>query len=359
MIFDGFGTIEDDTPFYPSEDSFSACIFVKDQNHELVEWIAYYYQTFSLEYLVIGVDEESTTTPHHVVDRWKSRIKTVIWGQNMFAPKDKMPDGIGNMNARHSRKEKLFFKECIKHLKLEGRKWTLFVEPNEFITFRYPSMSTTPDEVKQDYQRILIPKMRERGVIRKFLAQEASKGGILSRPCITIPRLLFIGKETSFLDPMNLNTLRYSAHGKRDVIIDNGLAKNILDVSRVPLESLDKIRNAHSMIKGVCEDPQLLMIDSLFQVNRYLGSYESYHRSREIQSGGGPGGQDAVRGPKLFAPFALNTLSIVVRITADILPLSHSPFLSMINLQSLKIESMTTFGHGLTDLSLVSMMPLI
>ena len=216
-------------------------------------------------------------------------------------------------------------------------------------------MSTTPDDLKKDYQHILIPKMRERGVIRKFLAQEASKGGILSHPCITIPRLLFIGKETSFLDPMNLNTLRYSAHGKRDVIVNNGLAKHILDVSRVTLESLDKIRNANSMIKGVCEDPQLLMIDSLFQINRYIGSYEAYHRSREIQSGGGAGGQEAVRWPILLVSYYVNC-----RGASGLTILSHTrPFCSMINLRSLKIESMTIFGLGSKDLSQVSMMPSI
>jgi len=195
----------------------------------------------------------------------------------VYAPPEKMIARNGVKSLR-PRKQQLFYKQCIRRLKAQGRTYTLFVDADEFVTFSYPPKFTTPDAAsfQKDYRKILIPSVQTKGAVNTFLRQEAAKGGSLSNPCITIPRLRFIGKETSYTDPMNMDTLRFSAHGKRDFVKHNGLAKNIIDVSRVDLNSLELIRNPNAMIKGVCWNPQLKMANSLFQVNHYLGSWESF-----------------------------------------------------------------------------------
>lgn len=276
-----------------SPDSFSACIYVKDDNHRLVEWIAYHYHTFNLEYLIVGYDKSSETSPAKLLKRWTKKLTTELWDEDVFIPPEKRMD---LRKIKRHRKQVLFYKQCIRRLKEEGRTYTLFVDADEFVTFRYPPRSTTPNSalLKEDLRNLLIPSVQTKGAIHTFLKQEAAKGGSLANPCITIPRLRFIGKETSYTDPMNMDTLRFSAHGQRNNWKHNGLAKNIIDVSRVDLNSVELIQSPNGMIKSICWNPQLKMIDSLFQVNHYLGSWESAS-ARQNQDSEFVGGRIEVR----------------------------------------------------------------
>jgi hypothetical protein len=47
-----------------------ACLLVKDDNHLLVEWLAYHYISLPLVHLVVAVDPESVTSPLPVLQRW-------------------------------------------------------------------------------------------------------------------------------------------------------------------------------------------------------------------------------------------------------------------------------------------------
>jgi hypothetical protein len=282
--------------FHPaSKDSFSACLFVKDENHRLIEWIAYHYHAMKLEFLVVGVDETSQTSPQSVLDRWQGKIRTELWEQSVFATPEQMAHGRveHERNYLHLKRQQLFYKQCIRYLKEQDRSWTLFIDADEYITFNHRARTVTGPELQQDYQGIEIPSLRNKGAIYDLLKEQGKKGGSLSQPCITIPRLRFIGKDTSYTDPMGLDTLRFSAHAKRDRIEHNGLAKNMIDVSRVDLNDVDGMKNAHSMLKGVCWNPQLKNANSLFQVNHYVGSYESFN-SRQDEASEYVGGPEEV-----------------------------------------------------------------
>ncbi len=45
------------------EEGMAACLLIKDDNHLLIEWIAYHYLTLPLRYLVIAVDPDSFSSP--------------------------------------------------------------------------------------------------------------------------------------------------------------------------------------------------------------------------------------------------------------------------------------------------------
>ena len=52
---------------------FSACLMIKDDNHYLVEWLAYHYHFLPLRRLIVGIDPTSTTSPHCILNRYHSR----------------------------------------------------------------------------------------------------------------------------------------------------------------------------------------------------------------------------------------------------------------------------------------------
>jgi len=121
--------------------------------------------------------------------------------------------------------------QCSRHLKAQDRTCTLFVNTNEFVFFSYREETTKPNNLQADYQGIIIPSVRDKGAVSKFLKQEVKKGGSLSQPCITMPRLLFIANKISLADPTNMSTLRFRGHANRDLLSANRLAKNMIDLS--------------------------------------------------------------------------------------------------------------------------------
>ena len=52
---------------------FSACLMIKDDNHYLIEWLAYHYHFLPLRRLIVGIDPTSTTSPHCILNRYHSR----------------------------------------------------------------------------------------------------------------------------------------------------------------------------------------------------------------------------------------------------------------------------------------------
>jgi hypothetical protein len=55
------------------EEGFSACLLVMDDNHYLIEWLVYHYQSLPLKRLIVGVDLRSQTSPTMVLDRYRQR----------------------------------------------------------------------------------------------------------------------------------------------------------------------------------------------------------------------------------------------------------------------------------------------
>lgn len=77
--------------------TFSACLLVMDDNHRLVEWMAYHYHVLPLRYLVVAVDPRSQTSPTKVLNRWR-RMGVFIeeWDDFKFMKKDIAKNKIGD-----------------------------------------------------------------------------------------------------------------------------------------------------------------------------------------------------------------------------------------------------------------------
>lgn len=87
-----------------------------DDNHPLIEWIAYHYYTLKLRYLVVAVDSNSKTTPDEILQRWNGtthtnstnntdipqRMKILKW-----TDKDYMPDHVRSDHQRTNNNRKI------------------------------------------------------------------------------------------------------------------------------------------------------------------------------------------------------------------------------------------------------------
>ena len=69
-----------------------------DDNHFLIEWLAYHYHVMPLRRLIVLVDPNSKTTPEPILNRWRDRMDITIWFE-----KDIFPRGIPPPNNRSIR----------------------------------------------------------------------------------------------------------------------------------------------------------------------------------------------------------------------------------------------------------------
>jgi len=58
--------------------SFGCCLMIMDDNHYLVEFLAYHWYAMPLRHLTVLVDPKSRTSPFPVLDRWKNRIRVDV-----------------------------------------------------------------------------------------------------------------------------------------------------------------------------------------------------------------------------------------------------------------------------------------
>ena len=71
----------------------SGCILIKDENHNLIEWLAYHYTMLPLHYLVIAIDPNGiSSSPINIINRWNKDITNTemnitIWNDNDYLPK--------------------------------------------------------------------------------------------------------------------------------------------------------------------------------------------------------------------------------------------------------------------------------
>jgi hypothetical protein len=62
----------------------AAALLIKDDNHWLIEWLAYHYHVLPLRHLVVTIDPDSKTSPRKILDRWKGLMRIDIWEEKVF-----------------------------------------------------------------------------------------------------------------------------------------------------------------------------------------------------------------------------------------------------------------------------------
>jgi hypothetical protein len=130
--------------------SFSACLLVMDDNHRLVEWLAYHYFLFPLRHLVILPDSNSRTSPNEVLDRWRSLMNIEVWTDDDYMD-DNLRNYIKDKDSNpfngflvHTHRQEAFYKRCALHLQEQKRTWVTFSKSrNQQPNRRIPNLPST------------------------------------------------------------------------------------------------------------------------------------------------------------------------------------------------------------------------
>lgn len=81
-------------------ETFGACLMIKDDNELIHEWLAYHYTTLPLRYVFVASDVGSLQDPEEILMRWKTANTDLIyWVQNASEFVDRHGQEYGTMNS--------------------------------------------------------------------------------------------------------------------------------------------------------------------------------------------------------------------------------------------------------------------
>jgi hypothetical protein len=287
----------------PSE-SLSSCLMVMDDNFRLPEWLAYNYYAMNLRHLVILSDPASRESPTNVLDPWRDYITIEEWTEEDYFDKglrqrtidlkevkNPSPDDLHN---HFLERQSNFIKSCSVHLQKQNRTWVSFHDIDEYYVINSDIVKSTKQRMEKPGSIIkLINELQENATSASDLAFPPEQ---FTGPCVTTYRVPYSAVESSeeergqdvpsFLDPRQLETLRWRNHGHKTVI-----GKSLVDVSKLPaLKHMgwsDRKRTPFSPHQLIPFCPHVLYHPNAFIViNHYLGSWESYtYRANDIRKG--------------------------------------------------------------------------
>ena len=317
-------------------DGISACLINLEDTIRLAEWIPYHYATLPLGSVVIALDpnnsERGTNRTLELIRLWKDKIDITLWPE-YFLPKDK------RFKKRQSyvRERQVYFaNQCLGYHKRQNRTWTLLTDNDEYMTFNYvhddeeikynhPAAHKSKVKKRIDHDRKTYMHLRKdlpsqnETTILDFInrsninntggGEHSSEKQLQFLPnCVRLPGIHYggdIGVNRTFVDqdwshgnvvdPYLLSTIRNIHHAKRN----SKFSKVMIDVSRVETKDLEWTSSNHAKTihnpSKVCgfngkNDSGADYYSSLFRLNHYLGSIESYlerqtdYRSRSLDT---------------------------------------------------------------------------
>lgn len=287
-----------------SQDDFSACLLVMDDNHYLIEWLAYHYHTVNLRNLIITSDDSSMTSPNSILERWKGRMDIIQWSNTdyistpkefqemMVQVKQTFGDNIGQKLIVHRARQRLFYYKCMKEFKRRGKSWVLLTDTDEFVRINYDTANdlvppAPPIEEPGSVATLLKRHARTTRKGTTSIKDNAPLQTLQASPCIQIPRIRFAGDITNKSTvPSSVNgfkssdflTLGYTKHANPADYRINKISKTIIDLSLVNEKDLVPVDSIHMPIRSLCRQRQLHIRknQSLLLIHHYLGSLEQF-----------------------------------------------------------------------------------
>mmetsp|Transcript_24241 Transcript_24241/g.56886 ORF Transcript_24241/g.56886 Transcript_24241/m.56886 type:complete len:277 (-) Transcript_24241:58-888(-) len=188
--------------------------------------------------------------------------------------------------VRHRARQRLFYYNCMRHLKERNRDWTVLIDSDEFLHVNYPTVEKIP------HSGLAAPPMDQRGSLLSLLNAELQRpGNNLTSPCVQIPRVRFGGMESDIRetqkrvpkpfqrpDKFEFMTMKWRKHAHPDDYGNNRISKVLIDLSRVPWNDLKPVDSIHRPIRSMCGQRKLHIRKSqqVVVINHYLGSLEQY-----------------------------------------------------------------------------------
>jgi hypothetical protein len=305
-----------------------------DDNHFLIEWLAYHYQVLPLRRLIIARDPRSRTVPSDILKRWQGLMNITEWRDDDYfhaffrhsiltANNKSSPSSSDNKNHSHHssledrftilhrHRQRFFFAKCMKTLKMEMNSTT------NTTTTTTTNISTTPTQsswvalLDSDefltpnrnwkYRAMLPTQNNNTTTTIAHLLRRLGNYKTVSPKCIGLPRLLFGTKEDStspkttkglmgrssngalaaavVVNASNLLTLRWKWRAALNSKY-NKAGKTLIDLSRVSSAKAFRVSktDVHRPVKTLCEVDGMWTpnADSPLVVHHYIGSYDQW-----------------------------------------------------------------------------------
>ena len=272
----------------------SACLIIMDDNHFLIEWLAYHFYYLPLRRLIVAVDPHSKTSPQRILNRYHSLglINVTIWGDEDFFPASRKKAYGTNQAKLHVIRQDYFILECLKALYRENRTWVTHIDTDEFIVpNRYASpvynftnsskvYSLLSDPPNEHWRKVTKNETPCHPMIRLDVGIKESTAYAVQTG---IPNELFNGSQ--FL------TYRYGY--PQSISTPRKPGKAFVDLSRIPYKELQLGNtNPHRPVKSQCTQADAFppVGTSPFSVYHYAGTFEQFSyrvdgrtsRSREM-----------------------------------------------------------------------------
>jgi Glycosyl transferase family 2 len=182
----------------------SACLIVMDDNHFLIEWLAYHYHTANLRHLIVTSDPHAQTRPTKILDRWRSYRPDLIieeWTEQDFSPSRNNHNSSSGQSSvltgaktktvlkNHRNRQKRFNLACLQSLKNQGREWTMMLDIDEYLFVNGNKLSTDKRDHKTS-NPFMVPTVLKNWAIPHPVYEN------INTPCVPIYREQFSAKES-------------------------------------------------------------------------------------------------------------------------------------------------------------------
>jgi hypothetical protein len=257
----------------------AACLLVMDDNHFLIEWLAYHYFVGPLKSLVIAVDPRSSTDLASIIERYRdSELNITVWYNNDYykAFEEQQVQELMQQNPfdvqvqLHRKRQRIFFDRCLWHHQHNGWTHTLLSDTDEFLLVNYDTVRAAARNAT------FVPRpISEPGSVWHALQHQAHNDTFSASPCLQIPRVRFGSVELPRNDnvalPLELQqqsvnvshlaTYRWRTHARDTDYTTNKLSKALVDVSRLDIK-FPPVTSMHRPIKSLCTAEKLLILPS-------------------------------------------------------------------------------------------------
>jgi hypothetical protein len=300
-----------DAALMPDGSTFSACIMVMDDNHRLVEWIAYHYFVMNLRYLVILPDRFSNYWPKPILDKWRKYMVIEEWKDETFMDEAHTKRAYDFLEVRnttsrkrkqsyHMQRQSHFYRYCAMHMQAKNRTWVSFHDVDEYYVINSETVKNATERMREPGSVLKVLNTVQKIVEPLFKLTNITLTKHHMTPCVTTYRTRYGAVESTekelrrgvpdFVDPKRFETLRWRHYTPADVQVPQ-VGKSLLDVSKIPdLENKHYVDrpltpfSPHKMLP-MCVHP-FLEKNAFIRVNHYIGSWEYYSfRSNDGRKG--------------------------------------------------------------------------
>jgi hypothetical protein len=265
----------------------AACLLTMDDNHFLIEWLAYHYHVLPLRHLIVAVDPRARTSPQEIFNRWDGLINITVWNDTDIFGNEEV-EGVADAErvkeenkllTLHRIRQMFLYEKCMRQLKSDGHQWVMLLDTDEFMV------------VKADHHE----DIRWPGSVLKYLKEEAPTNGN-TPACLPLPRRRYGTKESLLRYqnkhvPKDFNssdflTMRWRHYGMKD---KNVTIKSMIDVSRVDWDDLHvnprKSYGVHAPL-DICGDRvEMSLSESKLIASHYPGTWEQYNFRKDAREG--------------------------------------------------------------------------